>query len=204
MRLLQQFGDGEKPDQDRDHLQSGCQLQVSEGEAGGAGDIVDADGGEEHAQRAGDQVLGRSLAADRRDHGNAEQGECKIFRRAELVGHSGEQRRSDNEDEDAEYAGQRAGHSGDAERPARFATLGQRVAVKAGDHRRRRARHIDKDGGNCSGKGVRAVDGEQQRQGRDWLHDHRERQQQGGRHRRADARQDADDRADKQSDEDQR
>ena len=65
------------------------------------GDVL-ADGGEHDAERAGDQVLDRAVAASERDHGKAEHGEREIFRRPERVREARKERRGDDQHDDAE------------------------------------------------------------------------------------------------------
>ena len=57
-RLLEQLGEREQADQHRDELDAVGEGVDAEGIALDAGGEVLADGGEQHAERAGDQVLG--------------------------------------------------------------------------------------------------------------------------------------------------
>ncbi len=193
LRLLEQLADREQPDQHGHELDPGGQLREAEGEALGRGHDVDADGGEQDAERAGDQVLDRRAGADRGQHRQAEHVHREVFGRPELVGETRQRRRRDDEDDDAEDAADAARHRRHAERPARLAALRHGIAVPAGHGRGARARRVHQDRRDRPGIGVGREQRGEHGERRDRLHHHREGQQERDRHRGADARQDADD-----------
>jgi hypothetical protein len=203
LRLVEQLPEREQADEHRNEADALGQLVKAEGEAFDPGGQVDADGADQHAEGAGDQVAQRGLAADRSQHGEREDREGEVLRRAELERDRGEQGCRDDEYDQAENPAGDTAEGCDAERPPGLAALGHGIAVERGRHRRRRAGRIDQDRGDRAAEGAGAGERGHHADRRHRIERDRERQQQGDRHRRTQSRQRADQNADQNADEDQ-
>ena len=122
-------------------------------------------------------ALEHRAAAERADHGEAEQPQHE-----ELGLGEGEHQRLHDRDrqaheQPAQHAADRRAGEGGAERARGFAALRHRIAVEHGGLRRGARRHADQDRGDAVARGRDGVHAEQERERRDRIHAEGERQQ---------------------------
>ena len=84
LEVVEDLADAEQAHRDDDEVDAVGELQAVEGEAGGAGEAVAADGGQQQADRRGDQRLELVAAADGGDQQDAEQRQRGVLGRAEV------------------------------------------------------------------------------------------------------------------------
>ena len=144
-RLVEQFRDREKPDQDGDELHPFKELRHPEGESIHPCGQVDAHGRDEQPETTADEVLDGRLRADGCQHRQGEHAQREVFRRTEAVGDARQQRRSQEEDQHADDAAAHRGYGCNAQRAACLSLLCHGISVECRRHGRRRPRRVDQD-----------------------------------------------------------
>ena len=150
----------------------------------------------DHRDRLEQRAVRQHDGADQAQHHQRE-----VFGRAELERELGQRRRDGRDDDRGDAAGEERAERRDRQRRAGLALARHLVAVEAGDHRRRLARHVDQDRRRRAAVLRAVVDAGQHDQRRHRLQRVGRRQQHRDRRDRADAGQHADQRAEQRADE---
>ena len=116
-----------------------------EREARLAGDGIEADAGEKHAEQRHQHRFVHRSVRQVNQRGQTEQHERGIFRRAEVKTKFRQRRRQKCHAEERDRAADKGAKGGDAERRTGATLARHRVAVETGDDRRSFAGNIDQD-----------------------------------------------------------
>jgi hypothetical protein len=173
----------------------------AEGEALGAVDRIDADGGDQQAQHQADGGVGDRAAAERHHAGEAEDDDGEILRRGEGQGELGDRRRGQHHDHGRQQAAAQRGEQRPAQRLGRLALARHGVAVPQQGHVDRLARDAEQDGGEGAAVGAGDIHRRQQDDRRQQFHAVGEGQRQHHAHHQRQARQHGDQHAQHQADE---
>ena len=176
--LVEQFRDREQPDQHGNELHPFEQLGHPEGETVHARRQVDAHGGDEQPETPADEILHGRLRADGCQHRQGEHAQREILRRTETVSDARQQRRCEQQGQDADDAAAHRGYGGNAQCAAGLSLQRHGISVECRGHRRRSPRRIDQYRGDGTAKRAGAVQRRQQRNRRYGLQVQRKRQQQ--------------------------
>ena len=198
---VQELGDAEHAERQRNDFDAVEQFGDAEGEARLAGLDVGADDAEQQAEHRHGDALERGALGERRSRDQAHQHQRAHFGRAEFQRHLDQERREENHLGDAEGSADEGGNDGDAERRAALALLGQRKAVQTGDGVRRMTRQVEQDRADRPAILGAVIDAGQHQDRRDRMHAESERQQNRDRGDRPHARQHADEIADQHAEE---
>ena len=196
LRQNQHLRHGEQTDQGAGGVDALIQRGLSEHEPLSALHGVHADGGQQQAQRTGDQALQQGLGRHARDNGQAEDRKPEIFRRSEFHGQLRQQRSEKVQRDAGEQTAAEGGEAGHGQRLARLPLQGELVALNGGGGRGGGARRVDQNGGDGAAEDRAAVDGAQHDQSRFRGHGKCHGQQQRNAHGGGQAWQTADDDAD--------
>ena len=196
LRQNQHLRHREQTDQGAGGVDALIQRGLSEHEPLSALHGVHADGGQQQAQRTGDQALQQGLGRHARDNGQAEDRKPEIFRRSEFHGQLRQQRSEKVQRDAGEQAAAEGGEAGHGQRLARLPLQGELVALNGGGGRGGGARRVDQNGGDGAAEDRTAVDSAQHDQSRFRGHGKGHGQQQRNAHGGGQAGQTADDDAD--------
>ena len=166
LRQDQHLRHGEQTDQGAGGVDALVQRSLSEHEPLSALYGVHADGGQQQAQRAGDQTLQQRLGRHARNDGQAEDRKPEIFRRAEFHGQLRQQRSEKVQRDAGEQTAAEGGEAGHGQRLARLPLQGELVALNGGGGRGGGARRVDQNGGDGAAEDRTAVDSAQHDQSR--------------------------------------
>ena len=191
----QDLGHAEESHHHRHEAQAVVELRDAEGEARRAAHRVDADQREQQAEHGHQQRRSERLAGEPGHQAQAEEHQGEEFRRPEGERKTRERRRHHHQGKRGEHAADEGADRRHAECGSRPALARHLVAVEAGDHRRRLARHVDQHRGNGAAVHRAVVDRGQHDDGAGRIQREGERDQDRGPCRWAEAGQHADQRA---------
>ena len=159
--LMDDFGQAEQADDHRDEGDARHEVFVFEGEAHGPGGTGDAHGGEEDAHARAEDALEDGGARNAAHYGQGQQDKAALFDGADFEGEIGQGGGHADEQDVAERVPEHRADQRRVEALARFALLGEGVAVHSGADGRRRAGGVEEDGGDGAAEHAGLIDAEQ-------------------------------------------
>jgi hypothetical protein len=184
--------DPEHADGDGQEADAVHELEIAEREPLRAVDRIEPDHRQGEAEQRHRVAFRPRFAGQPADRGEAEQHQGEIFRRPEAQGVLGDRRRQDGQHDHAERAGDERGDRRNRERRSGAALAGHRVAVEARHQRRGFAGHVHQYGCDRAAVHAAVVDAAHEDHGGNRVHAEDERNEDGKRRDRTDARQRAD------------
>ena len=200
--LLEDLGDGEQTDQHRDHVDTGQQVAAAERQALHRVHLILTDAGQQQADQTGDDAVEDVVAVQARQDRQTHERHGEQVARAELERGLRQRLRQQEHRDGGEQAADGGSQQRHAQRLARFAALRHGIAVKCRRRGRGDARNLEQNRGDRAARDGRAIDRNEEDDGRNRLHRVGEGQAEGNRHRRGNARQRAEDRTEDDGDAD--